>query len=107
MTRPYCAFKWSTNPHSVSYRLLTKYLRALSNAFNFLIPPDTIKLQIGYDSAYVKQEVQRQQNITNLSHESNRLIDEIVSFEPRSGNDFEGITLLYKKIFDYLLYKNK
>jgi hypothetical protein len=51
--------------------------------------------------------VQRQQNITNLSHESNRLIDEIVSFEPRSGNDFEGITLLYKKIFNYLLYKNK
>lgn len=68
---------------------------------------NTIKLQIGYDSAYVKQEVQRQQNITNLSHESNRLIDEIVSFEPRSGNDFEGITLLYKKIFNYLLYKNK
>ena len=55
----------------------------------------------------MKQEVQRQQNITNLSHESNRLIDEIVSFEPRSGNDFEGITLLYKKIFNYLLYKNK
>jgi hypothetical protein len=64
-------------------------------------------LQIGYDSAYVKQEVSRQQNITNLSHDSNRLIDEIVSFEPRSGNDFEGITLLYKKIFNYLLYKNK
>jgi hypothetical protein len=64
-------------------------------------------LQIGYDSAYVKQEVARQQNITNLSHDSNRLIDEIVSFEPRSGNDFEGITLLYKKIFNYLLYKNK
>jgi hypothetical protein len=55
----------------------------------------------------VKQEVARQQNITNLSHDSNRLIDEIVSFEPRSGNDFEGITLLYKKIFNYLLYKNK
>ena len=68
---------------------------------------NSIKLQIGYDSAYVKQEVQRQQNITNLSHESNRLIDEIVSFEPRSGNDFEGITILYKKIFNYLLYKNK
>ena len=51
--------------------------------------------------------MQRQQNITNLSHESNRLIDEIVSFEPRSGNDFEGITLLYRKIFNYLLYKNK
>lgn len=55
----------------------------------------------------MKQEVARQQNITNLSHDSNRLIDEIVSFEPRSGNDFEGITLLYKKIFNYLLYKNK
>ena len=35
------------------------------------------------------------------------MIDEIVSFEPRSGNDFDGITLLYKKIFNYLLYKNK
>lgn len=68
---------------------------------------NTIKLQIGYDSAYVKQEVSRQQNITSLSHESNRLIDEIVSFETRSGNDFEGITMLYKKIFNYLLYKNK
>ncbi len=79
------------------------YLLTLWNAFWI----DTIKLQIGYDSAYVKQEVARQQNITNLSHESNRLIDEIVSFEPRSGNDFEGITLLYKKIFNYLLYKNK
>lgn len=64
-------------------------------------------MQIGYDSAYVKQEVKRQQNITNLSHDSNRLIDDIVSFEPRSGNDFEGITELYKKIFKYLLYKNK
>ena len=64
-------------------------------------------MQIGYDSAYVQQEFQRQQNITTLSHESNRLIDEIVSFEPRSGNDFEGITTLYKKIFNYLLYKNK
>lgn len=30
-----------------------------------------------------------------------------MSFEPRSGNDFEGITMLYKKIFNYLLYKNK
>ena len=68
---------------------------------------NTIKLQIGYDSAYVQQEYQRQQNITNLSHESNRLIDEIVSYEPRSGNDFEGITMLYKRIFNYLLYKNK
>jgi len=35
------------------------------------------------------------------------LIDEIVSFEPRSGNDFEGITLLYRKIFNYLRYKNQ
>lgn len=69
--------------------------------------PDTIRLQIGYDSAYVKQEYSRQQTITKLSHESNRLIDEIVSFEPRSGNDFEGITLLYKKIYNYLLYKSK
>ena len=59
---------------------------------------NTIKLQIGYDSAYVQQEYQRQQY---------RLIDDIVSFEPISVNDFEGITRLYKQIFKYLLYKNK
>ena len=92
---------------SLSKLLILTDVFKLANALISSFFPDTIKLQIGYDSAYVKQEVQRQQNITNLSHESNRLIDEIVSFEPRSGNDFEGITLLYKKIFDYLLYKNK
>ena len=42
-----------------------------------------------------------------MSHDSNRLIDDIVSFEPRSGNDFDGVSNLYKKIFRYLLYKNK
>lgn len=64
-------------------------------------------MQIGYDSSYVRQEVQRQQHITNLSHESNRLIDEIVSFEPRSSNDYDGVSMLYTKIYKYLLYKNK
>ena len=27
--------------------------------------------------------------------------------ETRGGNDFEGLTLLYKKIFNFLLFKNK
>jgi len=41
------------------------------------------------------------------SSESNRLLDEIVKTETKGGNDFEGITLLYKRIFNFLLYKNR
>lgn len=41
------------------------------------------------------------------SQETSRLIDEIMKIEAKSGKDFEGLTLLYKRIFNYLLYKNK
>jgi len=30
-----------------------------------------------------------------------------MKIEAKSGKDFEGLTLLYKRIFNYLLYKNK
>jgi len=69
-------------------------------------PLETIKMQIGYDSAFVQQEFMRQHILTTQSHESNKHIDEIVSAETKSGNDFEGITILYKMIFQFLLHKN-
>jgi len=35
------------------------------------------------------------------------LIDDIVGYETKNGKDFESLTILYKKIYNYLLYKNK
>jgi len=67
---------------------------------------NAIKLQIGYHSAYLQQEFQRQQTISNLTVEANKHIEDIVKFETKSANDYEGIKTLYKKIFKYLLFKN-
>lgn len=68
---------------------------------------ETLKLQISYDSSYVQQETFQQHFASVQSQETNSYIDEIVNCETRSGNDFEGITLLYKRIFSFLLYRNK
>lgn len=66
----------------------------------------TMKMQIGYHSSYLQQEYQRQQTISSLTHEANQHIEDIVKFETKSANDYEGIKTLYKKIFKYLLFKN-
>lgn len=34
-------------------------------------------------------------------------MDDIINTETRGGNDFEGIAILYKKIFTFLMFKNK
>jgi Domain of unknown function len=64
-------------------------------------------MQIGYDTAYAQQEFMRQQTANQISKDLNSLIDDIVNFETRVVNDFEGITKLYKKIYSYLLFRNK
>jgi hypothetical protein len=67
----------------------------------------TQTMQISYDAAYVQQEYYRQHFSSIQSQETNSLIDDIVNCETKSGNDFEGITLLYKRIFSFLLFRNK
>ena len=41
------------------------------------------------------------------SVETGKLIDDIVTLDVKNAKDFEGLTLLYKKIFSFLLFKNK
>lgn len=41
------------------------------------------------------------------SIETGKLTDEVVSLEIKNAKDFEGLTGLFKKIFNFLLYKNK
>mmetsp|Transcript_8344 Transcript_8344/g.12308 ORF Transcript_8344/g.12308 Transcript_8344/m.12308 type:complete len:627 (+) Transcript_8344:12-1892(+) len=68
---------------------------------------ETLRIQISYDSAYVQQESLMQHIQQIQTQETNSYIDEIVNSETTSGNDFEGITLLYKRIFNFLLFRNK
>lgn len=68
---------------------------------------ETLKLQAAYDSSFLHQEYLKQQFISIQSQETNTLIDDIVNCETRGGNDFEGITVLYKRIFNFLLFRNK
>lgn len=49
-----------------------------------------------------KQSDNQQEVIASGEH-----IDNVVNFEVKNAKDFEGLTQLYKKIFNYLLYKNK
>lgn len=35
------------------------------------------------------------------------MIDEVVTLEIKNAKDFEGLTVLYKKIFNFLLFKNR
>lgn len=67
----------------------------------------TIELQITYDTEFLEAELRKQQRTREQSMESGRLIDEAVDLEVKNAKDFEGLTQLYKKIFNFLLYKNK
>ncbi|KAM3134829.1 hypothetical protein pb186bvf_012998 [Paramecium bursaria] len=67
----------------------------------------TIQLQIQYDSAYIETEMKRQDKMKKSSNETGKFIDEVVTYEVKNPKDFEELTNLYKKIFNFLIYKNK
>ncbi len=56
---------------------------------------------------FFENELKRQEPLKMQSIETGKLIDEVVTLEIKNAKDFEGLTLLYKKIFNFLLYKNK
>jgi len=67
----------------------------------------TIQMQIQYETKYLDFEYRKQERLKIQSQETGKLIDEIVTLDTRNGKDFESLAHLYKKIFNYLLYKNK
>jgi hypothetical protein len=68
---------------------------------------ETLRMQIAYDASYIQQEYLQQHYSSVQTQETNNLIDDIINCDTRSGNDFEGITQLYKKIFSFLMFRNK
>lgn len=60
-----------------------------------------------YETSFLEYHYKLTERRKDQSQDTSKLIDEIVTLETKNGKDFESLTLLYKKIFNYLLYKNK
>jgi hypothetical protein len=63
---------------------------------------ETIKLQITYELAHVKEEDKIEQIKSFFDTEINNLIKEITSFQNTSKKDYDSIQI-HKKIFSFLL----
>ena len=66
-----------------------------------------IDMQISYDTEFLEMELQKQVKSNEDAVTTGEKIDEVVNYEVKNAKDFEGLTQLYKKIFNFLLYKNK
>ncbi|KAJ8599472.1 hypothetical protein CTAYLR_008051 [Chrysophaeum taylorii] len=64
---------------------------------------ETIKMQVGFDSTYASLEEELGRARRSREDEKNELIRQILLAKPKSANDFETLTALYRQIFAYLL----
>lgn len=67
----------------------------------------TIELQVTYNTQLLETQKISDDKTKNLSIESGKLIDDVLSLEVKNAKDFEGLTQLYKRIFNFLLFKIK
>lgn len=67
----------------------------------------TIELQVTYNTQLLESQKASEENNKNQSIESGKLIDDVLSLEVKNAKDFEGLTQLYKRIFNFLLFKIK
>jgi len=63
----------------------------------------TIELQISYESKFVELESTRQERLKVQSLGTGKLIDDVVNVEVKNSKDFDGMSQLYKKIFNFLV----
>lgn len=62
----------------------------------------TLKMQVGFDTAYFKQEEDLESQRTLRDREIKDLQRNVLAVKPRSSTDFEALSVLYKRIFNYL-----
>lgn len=60
-----------------------------------------------YDASFFEVEMAKQDHIKHQSIDSGKLIDDIVSLQIKNSKDFESLAVLYKRIFAFLIFKNK
>lgn len=64
-------------------------------------------MQITYDTEFLDMQKQKQNKANEDALTTGEKIDEVVNYEVKNAKDFEGLTQLYKKIFNFLLHKNR
>eukprot|EP00618_Florenciella_parvula_P018407 CAMPEP_0119541528 /NCGR_PEP_ID=MMETSP1344-20130328/53009_1 /TAXON_ID=236787 /ORGANISM="Florenciella parvula, Strain CCMP2471" /LENGTH=408 /DNA_ID=CAMNT_0007585517 /DNA_START=142 /DNA_END=1365 /DNA_ORIENTATION=- len=64
---------------------------------------ETIKMQVGFDTCYVRLEEDLQAGRRNREMAQREQQRAILAVRPRGGSDFETLTTLYRQIFAYLL----
>ncbi|XP_051912618.1 cilia- and flagella-associated protein 206-like [Hippocampus zosterae] len=65
----------------------------------------TLLMQVAFNTSQFEIESRREEDSRARAEESGKLIDEVINLEVKSSKDFEGLTELYNKVFNYLLYK--
>ena len=55
----------------------------------------------------METELRKQTETQNEAIASGEHTDEVINHEVKNSKDFEGLSQLYKKIYNYLLFKNK
>jgi hypothetical protein len=66
-----------------------------------------IDMQITYDTEFLEMEKKKEGKVNEEALATGEKIDEVVNYEVKNAKDFEGLTQLYKKIFNFLLHKNR
>lgn len=91
-------------PESKAQELIVKTMHLLELKEDGIL--ETLKLQVTYELAHVKEEDKVEQIKTFFDSEINNLIKEITSFQNTSKKDYDSIQI-HKKIFSFLLIKTR
>ena len=68
---------------------------------------ETIKMQVTFDSTYVRYEEELAQSNEARASKTKDLIRSIIAVRPKGGTDFETLTALYRQIFSYLQFVSR
>ena len=68
---------------------------------------ETIKMQVTFDSTYVRYEEELAQSNEARANKTKDLIRSIIAVRPKGGTDFETLTALYRQIFSYLQFVSR
>ena len=68
---------------------------------------ETIKMQVTFDSTYVRFEEELEQSRDARATKTRDLVRSICGVRPKGGTDFETLTALYRQIFAYLQFVSR
>lgn len=64
---------------------------------------DTMRMQVDFDSSYLSEEAQLERRVRQRARIQQEHRNQITDIIPRDSNDYESLTTMYRRIFQYLL----